>query len=104
MRNDTNASHDENSRHADTTEIFLDIGMPISFTIELFERHSLLAHHHLPLFTLIISIMTAAPSPRPNNPLSFAIRQTKRTHISVVPSMTMSRSNKVSKYQLIFYE
>jgi hypothetical protein len=45
--------------------------------------------------------MTAAPSRCWNHPLPFAIQQTICTHISVVPSTTMCRSNKVRKY---FYE
>ena len=45
---------------------------------------------------------TAAPITMPQHPLLFAIWQTNSTHISVVPSTTMCRSNKVSKYQLIF--
>ena len=55
------------------------------------------AHHPSPWFT-----MTTAPSRCWNHPLSFTIQQTNCTHISVVLSTTMCRSNKVSKYQLIF--
>ena len=48
--------------------------------------------------------MTAAPSRCWNHPLSFAIWRSICTHISVVPSATMCRSNKVANSDWSFYE